>query len=481
MAESTRVTEIISTWGNSSEGFGWTKNDSRISKNVLPSGIGYLSPNQAIQFDKKTNIYNKSTGENVQIVGAYIQTGRIVWIGEEYALVKDDNESFYKMQNASDSDFTVNNRITYTIESLDEDITIDQENVLSSLGVESDELLIDSEVVQPKKYVYEKNTSNQKTIYGKILKWDTERNFGFILVDSQDDNTYFNNKNFQNGVTSLDVGQEVKFKQDQNNKAKGFYVIDKIEVVATSDENSLDTSKKYEGICTKWDQAKKFGFISSNDIDKGVFVHISRLPDGQTDLLLGQHVSFMIEITNQGISIKDELELVSTPYELTKQHMNPSTFKKEPKTSNKITGIVTKWFQDKKYGFINISDGNPDIYVHCTNFEPTLTELNEGQQVKFIKCSNEKRSGFCAKNVSLVSSSGASPSGASPSTIFEGICIKWNHSKNFGVIRKNNSSETYYIDGDELESCSQLTKNQELTFKTRVSSAGKQEAFNVKI
>jgi cold shock protein len=48
------------------------------------------------------------------------------------------------------------------------------------------------------------------------------------------------------------------------------------------------------------------------------------------------------------------------------------------------TGTV-KWFNAKKgYGFISLSEGGKDVFVHITALENAgISNLNEGQQVSF--------------------------------------------------------------------------------------------------
>jgi CspA family cold shock protein len=51
-------------------------------------------------------------------------------------------------------------------------------------------------------------------------------------------------------------------------------------------------------------------------------------------------------------------------------------------TSVEETGVV-KWFNaDKGYGFITLSDGGKDVFVHVSALERSgLTSLSEGQSV----------------------------------------------------------------------------------------------------
>jgi CspA family cold shock protein len=64
------------------------------------------------------------------------------------------------------------------------------------------------------------------------------------------------------------------------------------------------------------------------------------------------------------------------------------------------TGTV-KWFNaDKGYGFIQPSDGSPDVFVHISAVERAgMSSLNEGQQVTFDVVADRKTGKSSADNL----------------------------------------------------------------------------------
>lgn len=60
--------------------------------------------------------------------------------------------------------------------------------------------------------------------------------------------------------------------------------------------------------------------------------------------------------------------------------------------SNRFNGTV-KWFNSQKgFGFIQPSNGGPDVFVHITALERSgLRNLNEGQRISYELATNRDR------------------------------------------------------------------------------------------
>ncbi len=73
-----------------------------------------------------------------------------------------------------------------------------------------------------------------------------------------------------------------------------------------------------------------------------------------------------------------------------------------------ITGKV-KWFSDEKgYGFIEQTDGSPDVFVHFSAIQGQgFRSLNEGDEVEFEVERGQK--GLQATNVVVTSAAPQSP------------------------------------------------------------------------
>lgn len=71
------------------------------------------------------------------------------------------------------------------------------------------------------------------------------------------------------------------------------------------------------------------------------------------------------------------------------------------KTSSQGTGVVTKWFATRGFGFIKTdADSSEDLFAHMTEIEGKFNALVIGKSVSFTRAFNAKRGNFQATKVS---------------------------------------------------------------------------------
>lgn len=64
------------------------------------------------------------------------------------------------------------------------------------------------------------------------------------------------------------------------------------------------------------------------------------------------------------------------------------------------TGLVTKWFATRGFGFIKSDDNSEDLFAHMTEIEGKFNALVIGKTVSFTRAFNSKRGNFQATKIS---------------------------------------------------------------------------------
>ena len=130
-----------------------------------------------------------------------------------------------------------------------------------------------------------------------------------------------------------------------------------------------------KGILTKWNNDKGYGFITPMGEKKEVFVHVNEFKNRQRRPSLNQALTFTLSNKN-GKTYAKNIEIDN----------NSSIIRKK--------GILTKWNDDKGYGFITPVGEKKEIFVHISEFN-NRPSINE--RVIFT-LSQDKNGRDCATN-----------------------------------------------------------------------------------
>ena len=117
----------------------------------------------------------------------------------------------------------------------------------------------------------------------------------------------------------------------------------------------------------KWfNRDKGFGFITPDEGEADIFVHISALEKAGVKMLaINDQVRFEVRVGENNRLVADELSLLEPDVEI-------------------ITGKV-KWFDaERGFGFIQRDDGGDDVFLHISVVQVAgLSELAPDQPVSF--------------------------------------------------------------------------------------------------
>jgi len=202
---------------------------------------------------------------------------------------------------------------------------------------------------------------------GKITRWE-------VVIEGDDGETYFATKGNVES-TSFGAGRRVQFdiNPDENGDKKlAAYIIktgesadEDSEDESEDDEDATPSDGKQTGVCVSWRHERGYGFIKTEDGDE-IFVHskdCSEKDEGK-NIRVGSKVEFeMVEGDKGKSAIK--VEKVGGG---------------ECKGGCQMTGRITKWVENKNFGFIQGKDGKQ---YFVGDRDVWMPELAVGQKVQF--------------------------------------------------------------------------------------------------
>jgi CspA family cold shock protein len=172
--------------------------------------------------------------------------------------------------------------------------------------------------------------------------------------------------------------------------------------------------------------------------------------------------------------------------------MNNHEFDQEEITHRNVTAVV-KWFNvTKGFGFVQLSDGAPDAFLHISVVERTGNrELHEGAT---IVCDlMQGRKGLQVAEIQRVEAGGTAPpagrshagghshghgdghgGGQGPAEVVEGTVKFFNPEKGFGFVIPDDGSKDVFVSGRTLErfGLAVLEPNQRVRLQTRMGQKG---------
>lgn len=133
-----------------------------------------------------------------------------------------------------------------------------------------------------------------------------------------------------------------------------------------------------EGYFKGWNGSFPYGFIEPEDGTQPVFMHQSQLLT-PLPLRVRSWVVFDVEVTDKGLAAR-RVKAVPNPH--------------------RVRGQVTRWFDDRGYGFISVKGERDDAYASARNLISHADYLSVGDIVEFVPFPTEK--GVEAEEISVV-------------------------------------------------------------------------------
>lgn len=146
-----------------------------------------------------------------------------------------------------------------------------------------------------------------------------------------------------------------------------------------------------DGTVTWFDDTKGFGFIAPNSGGPDIFVHVKALGSGLTELDEGARVKYEVVEGDKGPNARNVQVVGGTKSgrPASKDHGRPSrpgaSGGHSPAASGPVRGgegTVTRYDEDRGFGFIASDAGGPDLFVHVSVVRGSEV-LEEGDRVRF--------------------------------------------------------------------------------------------------
>lgn len=136
-----------------------------------------------------------------------------------------------------------------------------------------------------------------------------------------------------------------------------------------------------EKVVVLWfDSEKGFGFVQTPGGGKA-FLHARQLEAaGHSSVTEGMGMTVMVETGEKGPQIARVLEVGTAPIA---DRAPAAPMARDKAASDETQGTVKFYNSDKGFGFISLTDGDKDIFVHASTLSRSgISSLEEGQIVR---------------------------------------------------------------------------------------------------
>ena len=273
-------------------------------------------------------------------------------------------------------------------------------------------------------------------IKGTVIDIFYNRGYGFIRTEDDRD-AFIWIGNIKESDKYLKTGDKVKFNIFHGQKGwagKNVCAIKEVNIYdseSNTDNNSNEKSneenepiEKIKGMVTAVNEIKGYGFIKAED-NRNVFVWFGDITYSEHLLKPGDQVEFDIIETQKGWGAKN-VKYIEKTFESEKNNGSEHSLKLDdqvkfdiiepqkdkgekndkytgkPLESKQMRGIVTRFLNDRSYGFIKTDDGR-DVFIHNDELPDSQKNPKVGNSIQFEIF--EREQGWAARNASILNSS----------------------------------------------------------------------------
>lgn len=222
-------------------------------------------------------------------------------------------------------------------------------------------------------------------VLGTVVWYEPAKGYGFVTPDGRSDEIFLHSSAIVGGGVVTE-GQRVAFLVVEGEK--GPQADHLLPLGAQAAQPAADGA---DGTVSWYDDVKGFGFVAPDGGGDDVFVHVSALGRGLTELAEGARVTYDVVEGGKGPNARN-VQLVGGSGRPVPDRGRPGadrgrpgSDRGRPASGGRVRGgegTVARYDADRGFGFITPDAGGEDLFVHVSVVRGG-EELEEGDRVRF--------------------------------------------------------------------------------------------------
>lgn len=222
-------------------------------------------------------------------------------------------------------------------------------------------------------------------VLGTVVWYEPAKGYGFVTPDGRSDEIFLHSSAIVGGGVVTE-GQRVAFLVVEGEK--GPQADHLLPLGAQAAQPAADGA---DGTVSWYDDVKGFGFVAPDGGGDDVFVHVSALGRGLTELAEGARVTYDVVEGDKGPNARN-VQLVGGSGRPGPDRGRPGADRGRPGSDRGRPapggrvrggeGTVARYDADRGFGFITPDAGGEDLFVHVSVVRGG-EELEEGDRVRF--------------------------------------------------------------------------------------------------
>ncbi|WP_086149821.1 cold-shock protein [Cellulosimicrobium sp. KWT-B] len=222
-------------------------------------------------------------------------------------------------------------------------------------------------------------------VLGTVVWYEPAKGYGFVTPDGRSDEIFLHSSAIVGGGVVTE-GQRVAFLVVEGEK--GPQADHLLPLGAQAAQPAADGA---DGTVSWYDDVKGFGFVAPDGGGDDIFVHVSALSRGLTELAEGARVTYDVVEGDKGPNARN-VQLVGGSGRPGpdrgrpgSDRGRPGSDRGRPASGGRVRGgegTVARYDADRGFGFITPDAGGEDLFVHVSVVRGG-EELEEGDRVRF--------------------------------------------------------------------------------------------------